>query len=204
MIPVTAAVLASIGDLLLLLVAHGARTVAGWPRASVLVAGHYLGVLTIPLYALGYRAASRSLPPWNARVVAALGAFGGVVGAAIHGITAVTLALEPPRAADAGTFAGLAPVAAYLLPLWTIAAAAVLAASLAFALPVLRGDGAYPRWLAALNPVVLVLAIGAAASVSPWSRAIIAPAAPNLAHVVFFALVARFAPTRFPAKERRG
>jgi hypothetical protein len=188
MIATLAAVLASIGDLSLLMVANGAAGVAGLSREGTLVAGFYLGVLAIPIYALGYRDASRSLPEPNARLVTALGACGAVVGAVIHGVTAVALhAHASPAGGSSDAFGDLAPVALYVLPLWTIAAIAVVGASVAFVLPVLRGESAHARWVAATNPAVMVVVIGALAALSSWSRAIVAPAAPNLAHVVFFA-----------------
>jgi len=77
-----------------------------------------------------------------------------------------------------------------------------VAGSVAFALPVARGTSAYPRWMAGANPAALVVVIGIAASVAPWSRALIVPASPNLAHGIFFALMAMAAAT--PEAPRQG
>ena len=122
----------------------------------------------------------------------ALGTCGAVVGATIHGVTGVALHASSSAPGAAGhmgsSLVTLSPFAAYLVPLWLLVAAALLAGSILFAIPVLRGESAYRRWMALLSPAALVVMIGAGASVGTWSSAVIAPASPNLAHVVFFAL----------------
>jgi hypothetical protein len=192
-----AAVLASAGDLLLLAVANGiapALAAAGHLRPAALVAGYYLGVLAIPFYALGYRDVGRRLPRPYGRLVTVLGACGALVAATIHGVTGMAIAtLQAPSGGGVDT---LRPVAAYLVPLWTIVALATFVGSVAFALPVLRGESSYPRWLAVANPVVGVAAISACAAVSPTAAPLLVPASPNVAHVLFFAL------TTFLSRER--
>ena len=70
--------------------------------------------------------------------------------------------------------------------------------SVLFAVPVARGASAYPRWMVLASPAVVVMLIAACASVTTWSRALIAPASPNLAHVIFFAVT-----TTYVAPHRR-
>ena len=82
------------------------------------------------------------------------------------------------------------PFAAYLLPLWALATAAVLGVSVAFTTGVARGGGDYRRWMALASPAALVVATGACASLFTSLHALLVPASPNLAHVVFFALAA--------------
>lgn len=193
-----AAVLASAGDLLLLAVANAvtpALAPGGASRAPALVCGYYLGVLAIPWYAVGYWSVGRRLPPRHGRTVAALGACGAVLGATIHGVTGAALAaVEPVGAATAdGGVDLLRPFTAYLAPLWAIVALATLAGSVAFAIPVMRGETSYPRWLAFANPVAGIVVISACAGFFGVTRALIVPASPNLAHVVFFGLVATMA-----------
>ena len=199
-----AAVLASAGDLLLLAVANGidpALAAGGTLRPAALVAGYYLGVLAIPLYALGYWHVGRRLPLPYRRVVTVLGACGAVVGATIHGVTGMAIAtLQVPTAA--GGVEALRPLAAYLAPLWTIIALATLVGSAAFVLPVVRGESTYPRWLALANPIVVMVAICACAAVSPTAATLLVPASPNLAHVLFFALTASKTDT-LPTDEAR-
>jgi hypothetical protein len=185
-----AAVLASAGDLLLLGVANGiapALAAGGYLRPAALIAGYYLGVLAIPFYAVGYWHLGCRLPRPYGRVVTMLGACGAVVGATIHGVTSTAIAtLQAPS--SGGGVDALRPVAAYLVPLWTIVALATLVGSAAFTLPVLRGESTYPRWLAFANPVVGIAAISACAAVSPAVAPLLVPASPNVAHVLFFAL----------------
>jgi len=194
-----AAVLASAGDLLLLAVANAvtpALAAGGASRAPALVCGYYLGVLAIPCYAVGYWSVGRRLPPRHGHTVAALGACGAVLGATIHGVTGAaiaTVALEPASAATADGVDVLRPFMAYLAPLWAIVALATIAGSVAFAIPVMRGESSYPRWLALANPVAGIVVISACASFSAVTRALIVPASPNLAHVIFFGVVASMA-----------
>jgi hypothetical protein len=197
--PIAAAVAASIGDLLLLHVAAASRADGDVHLAWMLLAGHYLGVLGIPLYALGYWQVSAAIArPGLARSTFTLGAASAALGAAIHGTTAVAIAAarastataEP--AAPVTTFAGadlLAPFAEFLVPLWVLAGLGIVAASIVFAVATATGGSRYPRWMAALNPLALVLCIAAIGAVSPAAHLIV-PAAPNLAHVVLFAIAA--------------
>jgi hypothetical protein len=199
-----AATLASGGDLLLLVVASSStRALArGGPlREPALVVGYYLGVLAIPLYAVGYWYVGRGLPPRYGRAVVVLGTCGAVVGATIHGVTGAALHasnLGNDAVQTDDSIATLLPFAAYLVPLWALVAAALLAGSILFAIPVLRGESVYRRWMALASPGVLVAVIGACASVSIWSRALLAPASPNLAHLLFFALASTSAARRSP------
>jgi hypothetical protein len=120
-----------------------------------------------------------------------LGLCGAIVGGTIHGVTSVAIAAGGLGGA---TRFGSSPVpassrfAAYILPLWAIVTVAVLAGSVVFTIAVARGRGDYARWMALASPAALVLVIGACASVSSMSRMLVVPAAPNVAHVVFFAL----------------
>ena len=197
-IATVAAALATTGDLLLLAVATSVTpTLApgGALREASLVVGYYLGVLAIPLYALGYWHVSCGLPWRYGRAVLALGTGGAVLGATIHGVTGAALHASSFGAGDAertgNSLVTLLPFAAYLVPLGVLVAVALLAGSILFAIPVLRGESAYRRWQVLVSPAVLVVVIGACASAGTWSRALVAPASPNLAHLLFFALTER-------------
>lgn len=179
------ALIASFGDFLLLYVANTARGGAG----SILI-GALLGIAGIPLYALGYGAAGRVIreaAPRASRAVTFMGGLGAMAGAVIHALTGVLI----HRGSREGTLGGdpLAAVAesGILLPaLWGVAAMAVLVASLAFAV------AARPvRPLAAvLNPAAGTLLVAAVGYFAGPLRDYIIPAAPNLAHLLFFALLA--------------
>ena len=153
-----------------------------------------LGVVAIPIYVLGYRAAATLVAgayERHARVIAGAGTLGSVLGAVIHGCTALVirhgLASGAPAEDPLATVAG-SPL---LLALWAVATLLVVAASVAFTTAVRRGVPGVPRGLAWANPAVVTIALSLAGSVTPMSRAFLVPAAPNLAHVVFFVACAR-------------
>ena len=115
------------------------------------------------------------------------GCYLGAVGAAIHGVTAVIIETGP-----AGIEASpvTVPHAVYLMPLWLVLFAVSIAASIAYALAVLGGRTAFPRWAAAINPVLIVLAMIVASLPFPALAAYMAPASANLAHILFFGFAA--------------
>jgi hypothetical protein len=184
-----AAAAATAGDGVLL------RAGAGAPvAANVLVAGSLAGVLGIPLYALGYRAIAAACPsPLAGALVARGGAVAGVVGGAIHGMTGLGVHLD--------RLAGVTPLTpadfvarhgAFLLPLWGLAALATVLASAAIVWSRLAGDTRVPATVAVCTPAVVTMALVGVAFVHPvpWATDLLAPAAPNLAHVVFFGVAA--------------
>ncbi len=189
LVAVLAAMLASIGDILLLhngmLRAEGSAAV----DAQTLIAGHYLGVLCIPFYAVGYWLVSRGLRPSEgaARLVFLGGCYLGAIGAAIHGVTAVIIETGPVGVEASPV---TVPHAVYLFPLWLVLFAVSIAASAAYALAVLGGRTAFPRWAAAFNPAFIVLAMIVASLPFPALAAYTVPASANLAHILFFGLAA--------------
>jgi hypothetical protein len=187
-----AALAATGGDLLLLLVGNSLRPQLHLesPPAFVLTLGGLLGCVAIPLYGLGYAAVARvvrSSRPITARVIVFGGSAFALVGAFIHGMTWLTIR----DSIHAGT-ASAAPVDAivaaggFLLGAWTVAAVLMLAVSLAIARSGLARRRPIPVRLALLNPVNVTILLGVAGAVTETGRAFIVPAAPNLAHVVFF------------------
>jgi hypothetical protein len=191
-----AAVIATAGDLLMLYVANAGRPELGLaaPPPALLWIGGVLGVVAIPIYVLGYRAAATLVAAGyerHARVIAGVGTLGSVLGAVIHGCTALVirdgLASGVPAEDPLATVAG-SPL---LLALWAVATLLVVAASVAFATAVRRGVPGVPRGLAWANPAVVTIAVSLAGTLTPMSRAFLVPAAPNLAHVVFFVACAR-------------
>jgi hypothetical protein len=200
-IGLVAAIVATAGDLLLLATSNAGPTAINWlpaPSETALWIGTYLGVLAIPCYGLGYRDVARGLPPPYRGVVTALGVAGGVLGGTTHGLTGLAIHFE----SNGGT-TGMDPVTLiarygnYLLPLWALIGVGLVIGSTAFALGVVRGRSSMPRWMAFANPALVTLAIVFAGATSEVGRAFLVPAAPNVAHVVFFALAA--ATSRRPA-----
>ncbi len=182
-----AAGLASLGDIILL--AHGAARELGDSRvdATALVAGHLLGVTCIPLYAAGYWLAARALAGagrWTA-LVFPIGIYIGAVGAAVHGVTAVLIETNLHAAGPASPFT--IPHAIYLTPLWGVVFAGLILASGLIVAGALGGRSLLPRWAAVVNPAILILALVLVSAPFPKLSAYLAPAAPNLAHLLFFA-----------------
>jgi hypothetical protein len=196
-----AAIVATIGDLLLLWAGNALRPELALapPPSFALPLGGALGVLAIPLYAVGYRALAREVERTSdllARVVAFSGLGIGLVGALIHGLTAsLILRAIGSGASPAAPLESVAAEGGLLVAAWTVAGMSVLAASLALLLASFARACPVPRWLAWLNPVTLAFAFGLAGAASELGRSFLVPAAPNLAHVGFFAL-ALFAPRR--------
>ena len=194
--PTLAALAATTGDLLLLWVANAPRPELALPRPpdGALFCGFLLGVFTIPLYGLGYRQIAARLAPASARgarLVFLSGAYGGALGGVVHGMTTLAIRIDadaglPP--ADPLTLAGR--YGTYLYPLWGVIALLVVLGAAVYAALVLRDGTDYPRWMAAVNPVALLLVVGALGSVHPLLTAFVVPAGPNLVHVIFFALTA--------------
>jgi hypothetical protein len=189
-----AALAASAGDLLLLWVGSAGRSELGLqaPPAGALLAGHLLGVFAIPLYGFGYWGVARGITAAHrraARFVFVTGALGGAYGGVVHGITGVVGQLERVGGVAPGDpLAFVARLGAFLVPLWIGLAVAIAAGSLVFAVAVARGPSAFPRWMAFANPLALVLLTALLGAPTPVGRALLVPAAPNLAHVWFFAL----------------
>jgi len=192
MIGVVAAIAATAGDLLLLATSNATRPGFEWlpaPSETLLLVGTYLGVVAIPCYGLGYRdVAARFEPPYRPWLVA-LGVAGAVLGGTTHGLTGLVIHVE-----QTGGMGGVDPITvvarhgAYLLPLWAAIAVVTILGSAVFATGVLGGRSSFPRWMALANPAVLTLVLVLVGAASETGRAFLVPAAPNVAHIVFFGL----------------
>jgi amino acid transporter len=192
-----AALFASIGDLGLLWVANASRPELALPAppGGTLWLGGLLGVLGIPLYGLGYRALAGAVgEPGDTvrRWVAWSGAGFAGVGALVHGLTARLVAQSAASGAPAGDpLAAVAGSGALLAGSWLLATLLLVATCAPLALALARGRSPLPLWLGVANPVVLTLALGAAGLADELLRAFLVPAAPNLAHALFFAAASR-------------
>jgi len=180
---------ATAGDVVLL------RAGAGAPLGvDTLAAGSLIGVLAIPIYALGYRAIAPACTPALARaLVAAGGTVAGVVGGAIHGMTGLGVHLDRVAGVTPLTPADfVARHGTFLVPLWGLAALGALLASLAIIWSRVSGAGGVPAAVAVCTPAVVTAALLGVTVVhpAPWTTDLLAPAAPNLAHLVFFGAAA--------------
>lgn len=190
-----AAVIASLGDLLMLYVATGNAPLASDAGRTMLHLGGWLGVMAIPGYYFGYLECARLLPHWRDKrraLALTLGALVASFGAATHGLTA----LDIHEALAAGSATRL-PQAAFVpgwSPLFICGVAAAIAALL---VSILLAPGLWQKaskhWKTAalFNPVTGTLVLSAIGLASAELAAYLSPAAPNLAHAIFFALCAR-------------
>jgi hypothetical protein len=204
-----AALVASLGDLLLLYVANSQRPELGLPQVgrAWLWLGASLGVVALPIYAIGYRCASRLVAAASERAARTLfvsGTAGALIGAAIHGLTAAYIDRDLDAAA-----AGRDPLTSMLdwgpalLSLWALAGLLVLAASALFAWFVGGGRTRAPRCAALANPALLTIALSTAGLPFVLLRAFLTPAAPNLAHLIFFVVCARISRPERPRESVR-
>jgi hypothetical protein len=190
---VVGAVVATVSDLTLLRIAGAGRP------AALLLPATYAGALAILLYAVGWWQAACGLLPAGerpARRVVVLGAAFAGIGAVIHGMTGIVLQYETIRGGDVSppTVIGL------LLPLWLLGVACGCLLTVVWAHTILRRPTAYPRWMAAANPIVLpVLVAGLSLLAGRRISAFVVPAAPNIAQAVLFALTVAFG-FRTPAR----
>ena len=196
MIAAVAAVVASAGDLMMLYVANSTRAELGLAAALPLMlwVGGLLGVVAIPFYMLGYRGVAAFIEPHraaHARVIAGAGGAGSVIGAVIHGCTAFFIGDRLASGAPAGDPLAAITESPALVVLWSVATALVVAASVAFALAVRRGVPPLRPRLAWWNPAAITVALSLVGSTTVLLRSFLLPAAPNLAHVAFFAVCAR-------------
>jgi len=192
-----AALVASAGDLLLLYVANAQRDELGLPQAgrSWLWLGGTMGVVAIPFYVLGYRSVSRLVTAASARAAQVLfvaGAAGALLGSVIHGLTAVHIATQLDAAtAGRDPLESLVSWGPFLLTLWALAGVLVVVASALFVWFVGRGTTMAPRLAALANPALATIVLAAVGLPSVLLRSFLTPAAPNIAHLIFFAVCSR-------------
>ena len=192
-----AAAIATAGDLLLLWVANALHPALGLPSppAGALGLGAWLGVAAIPVYALGYAAAAARARPALGRAVPLLtvaGGLGALLGSYIHAATASFIAEEMRTAATTPVGDPLASVvqagAALTVP-WALATVSIVLASGAIVYAARRA--VVPRAWIVTNPAVATVLLALAGAPSELGRAFLVPAAPNVAHLVFFATACR-------------
>lgn len=158
--------------------------------------GHFLGVLTVPLYIVGYWHVSRVLEPasaWLRRGVLLLAGYTFAVanvwlGQRIYLAQTVQARAEAGPELEAVLGALLELFAANNEPLIQLVRVLVLVLSLAIVVPIWRGQSGYPRWMVAFTPIVLLAAIFASYFLVPSVGVYLLPAAMNVAHVIFFGL----------------
>jgi len=154
--------------------------------------GHVLGVIAIPLLAIGYWHVCHALKLSNVKHTSVffwLMAYGLAVGAAAHGTFAGLIVVV-----QMGTRSSLTTGQTYFLtyggPLFAVALLCYAIMSIWYCIIVLSKHTLYPKWMAFLSPffISLLIALFQVSNSVPVLGNILGPTWLNLAHVVFFTL----------------
>lgn len=155
--------------------------------------GHFLGAFGAPLYAIGGFHIFLMLRSANARwafilfLVMALGcALGGVWMGSRASISAI---VNAPQYAELGNL-----VALYDLryeSLLNVTRVAILVVSVIYIWLTLTGRSSYPKWMAAFNPIILLLLSFAVWLAAPEIGKYVMPIALNVGFTIFFLLSLR-------------
>lgn len=190
----TAALVASVGDFLMLYVALGNAPPHTSPGFIMLTAGGLLGVIAVPAYFVGYHASRQLFFQAAAPTISpflVLAAFVAAFGALTHALTAIDIynalasgaTTRPPHEA----FASFSP----LVFTGIGAALACVGAVLIMFRAGRQTHSTHMKTLAYFNPVSGSVALNAVALLIGDAGQYLAPAAPNLAHAIFFFACAR-------------
>jgi len=165
------------------------------PR-SRLTWGHFLSVHALPLYFIGYWHLFHMLKPaafWIRATIFTLGVYAFAIGNVWIG-SRVYLALliqakEGSQQAAQGTLQSLLDDASfYNETLLAVVRISIVIVSIAFFVLVVRGRSSYPRWMAAFNPIFLVLLCFLLYFIAPKIGGYLMPTAMNVAHFILFSL----------------
>jgi len=157
--------------------------------------GHFFGVLGAPLYLVGcwhiHLMLRPANPTWSLTAFIAA-AYGFVVGAVWIGSRASISALvNSPESPGLLALIGLYDLR-YETLLW-VTRIAVLLLSAVFIWLTLTGRSYYPKWMALLNPILLLVASFVVFVVAPDIGKYLMPIALNVAFFIFFSLSTRIA-----------
>jgi len=184
------AVFVSFGDILLLWNANAMVSGSNLPTPPdfTLVLGHYLGVLGIGFYGVGYVILALKLPSPSSlrqRILLLSGIAVGILGPVVHGLTTMTIVQSKlTGTVMSDPTSGILQSGALVLPLWIGILIVFVISSIACAASMPK------RWMAVSNPLTLVIIIVVISMLVPGWTNFGAPASFNLAQIPFFALVA--------------
>lgn len=163
---------------------------------SRLTLGHFLGVLTAPLYLVGYWHIAQMLRPagrWLAASVFGLGIYAFIIGDVwLGGRVNLALTVKAREAAPDAVrtlFSDLlSDISSHNEPLINIVRVLVLIISILMIYGIITGKSRYPRWIVIFTPIVLLVQIFALYVIAPGVGVYLLPAAMNVSHLIFFAL----------------
>ena len=191
----TAAILVGLGELLIQFTPDGGITdVKEYAffndvPSERLRLGHFLAVLCAPFYLFGYWHLCKMLEPGGRRLaycVFFLGAYSFIIGAVWIGQRAflgeTVHAIQDGQATISllTTFSGLNE------PLVNVLRISVLLISIIWGMQIIRGNTLYPRWMAAIAPVIILATIFGLSLQYKTAEVYLLPAAMNLTHLIVF------------------
>ena len=159
-----------------------------------LTVGHFVAVLAAPLYFIGYWHIGQMLRPAGnklAMAVFGLGVYAFAIGNVWLGgrvnLALVVQAKEQLPADQTQLLSSLLQdMSAHNEPLINVVRVLVLVVSLLMAWGIFTGRSNYPRWILAVLPIVVLVAIFTSYVLFPAIGIYLLPAAMNLAHFIFF------------------
>lgn len=152
--------------------------------------GHWIAVLSAPLYLPGYWFLSRQFPKDKkvATIWFVLMAYAFIIGAVWMG-GRIDLALTSHGIAEGQNWRELqTAIAAYNEPLVNVLRIAILIWSVFWIFSVSAGRSNFPRWMAVANPALILGLIFALWFIAPSIGEFVLPAAMNVTHVIVFGL----------------
>ncbi|MCH6258742.1 hypothetical protein MLD52_19445 [Puniceicoccaceae bacterium K14] len=154
-----------------------------------LTLGHFLCVLTAPLYFLGYLHLGRALDirnTWLGKSITGLGIYSFAVGIGWIG-GRVYLAIAK-QGIEVGTSSEslLSALSNHNEPLIQVLRVSILLISVLWTYAILKGRSYYPKWMALFSPIVLLLGIFATYAFLPAIGAYLLPTAMNVTHLAIF------------------
>jgi hypothetical protein len=153
--------------------------------------GHFIAVLSAPLYLIGFWHMYKMLEPAGGKLPAAiaiLGGYGFIMGIVWIGSRSMIASIVQLNSDAANVNLLINSYQFYDETLLQIIRLTTLLLSLGFFYLVLKGKTNYPVWMSFLNPFFLLLAVFSIYLLLPIVGKFIMPIAMNVAYAVFFSI----------------
>lgn len=151
--------------------------------------GHFLCVLTGPLYFLGYLHLGKALDrknSWLGKTITILGIYSFGVGIAWIGgrvYLGLTRKAVESKEASSTLFKALTE---HNEPFITVLRLAILLLSFLWIFSILKGKSYYPKWMALLSPILILASIFLLYATIPAIGKYLLPSAMNVTHLIVF------------------
>lgn len=158
---------------------------------SRLTIGHFISILSAPLYLLGYWHLSKKLEPAGktlSQIFFFVGAYAFAVGTAWIGQRFFLATTVHAIADGAEIHSLLETFSAHNEPLVNVLRVAMLVVSIIWVLMIVRGGTEFPKWMAFFNPILLLATMFALYFLKTTVGQYVFPVAMNATHVVLFSL----------------